>query len=387
MKRPLVIGYVTTDDPRDRRTWSGINYYLLKALEQQVERVEILGPLYPQPVLFLCRVFNQISLRLLGKRFHYRDSFVLSKAYARILSKRLKQRPVDLIIAPAGLAAIALLKTDTPIIHFNDRSVAGAVEYHKVLKDLLDWSREQSLELERRALMNAALTVYTSDWAAAGAKKACPEAARNVVVIPMGANLDRIPDPPAPRDFPPGMLKLLMIGVDWEGKGGPIAFEALQTLKRQGHAAQLIVCGCDVPAQFDDPDLVREGFLSKNDPVQQARLEGHLRTAHFLLLPTRFEAYGIAFCEAAAYGLPVLGTRTGGVPTIVKEGVTGFLFDLDQGGEAYVERIEAMIREPEAWQRMRMAARDRYERYFTWEAFVTRLLAQAEASGLINKAR
>ncbi|HRQ86246.1 MAG TPA: glycosyltransferase, partial [Flavobacteriales bacterium] len=69
--------------------------------------------------------------------------------------------------------------------------------------------------------------------------------------------------------------------------------------------------------EFNDPDLVREGFLNKNLPADMARLEHHLRTADFLILPTRFEAYGIVFCEAAAYGLPALASRTGGVPTIV----------------------------------------------------------------------
>ena len=89
------------------------------------------------------------------------------------------------------------------------------------------------------------------------------------------------------------------------------------------------------------------------------KLEQHFATADFFVLPTRFEAYGIVFCEAAAYGVPSLGSRTGGVPTIIDEGVTGYTFDLNANGQAYAQRIMELVREPEHWQAMRTAARKR----------------------------
>lgn len=386
MTRPLTIAYVTTDDANDKRSWSGIHYHLAEELRKQGHRLVLIGLLRPQPLLFLLRAFNQITLRLFGKRFHYRDSPILSWAYARVISNRLRGIEPDVILAPAGLAAIAKLKTDVPIIHFNDRSIAGAVGYHSILKDPFAWSLRQSLELEREALRNAALTVYTSEWAADGARKSEPSSASRIRVIPMGANLGQVPAPEQ-RAFPPEMLKLLMIGVQWENKGGPIAVDVLRELGRRGITARLVVCGCDVPKEVADGNIVREGFLSKSDPRQRARLDEHLRTADLFILPTRFEAYGIAFCEAAAHGIPALGSRTGGVPTIVREGETGFLFDLEDGAEAYADRIEQLVRDPGSWQRMRTAARKRYEEHFTWAAFVHRLMAEVEAAGLVNNAR
>ena len=387
MEHNLTIGYITVDDPKDRRTWSGSNYFLMKALERAGAKVVVLGPLRPQPILFLCQLFNKLSLLLVGKRFHYRDSFIIARAYKRILERRLKGVQADLLIAPAGLAAIAYLRTPIRIVHINDRSIRAALEYHVILKDLLDFSREQSLRLEQEALFNAQLTIYASEWAAEATREAFPIIAPFVHVIPMGANLEPAPPPPAARDFPPERLKLLMIGVDWENKGGPIAYDALMALKRRGYPAQLVVCGCDVPAGFNDPDLVCEGFLSKDVPEERAQLEEHLRTADFFILPTRFEAYGIAFCEAAAYGIPALGTRTGGVPTIVRDGETGFLLDLGHSGAHYADRIQELVNDPARWQRMRTAARQRFEEHFTWDAFVAALLDHASAAGVIKRER
>jgi glycosyltransferase involved in cell wall biosynthesis len=385
MKLPLIIAYVTVDDPLDRRTWSGINSFLLQALRKRVEQVNVVGPLRPQPLLILLRAFNQIMWGLSGKRFNYRDSFLLSKAYARIIERQLIG--VDLIIAPAGLATTATLRTDVPIIYINDRCIAGALDYHRILRDLAAFSERESLALERKALVNASVSIFSSHWAGDAARNALAAAAHKVRVIPFGANLEDPPPRPDPRHFPPDRIKLLMLGVNWVDKGGPIAYEAMRELKRRGYAAQLVVCGCTPPEELDDPDLIREGFLNKNVPADLARLVQHLRTADFLILPTRFEAYGIVFCEAAAYGLPVLATRTGGIPSIVEDGVTGFLFDPADGGAAYADRIVELVKEPERWQRMRSAARARYEGTLTWDAFVDGLLREAQEAGLINSSR
>ncbi len=387
MERHISIGYITVDEPRDRHSWSGTNYFLLRALEAAGYRVHTLGPLRPQPVLFFCMVFNYITTRLLKRRFHYRDSFILSRAYARLLKKRITGVHIDLFLAPAGLASTALLHTEQPVIYFNDRCVAGALDYHEILSGLFAFSRKQSLALERKALANAALAIYSSHWAADAARHGYPASASKVKMIPMGANLEASPSAPSVRDFPSKKIKLLFVGVSWRDKGGAIAYKALLELKRRGQPAQLVVCGCTPPPEYDDEDLVREGFLSKNIKADRERLEGHLRTADFLIVPTRFEAYGIVFCEAAAYGVPVLATRTGGVPTIVQEGRTGYLFELSEDGEAYADRILKIIAEPAHWQEMRTNARKRYEDVLNWEAFVGSLFDQVAEAGLIKSER
>lgn len=378
MSKALHIGYITVDDPADRTGWSGTNHYLLSALRGQGYEVRTLGPLRPQPELFLCKAINQIMLRTSGKRYNYRDSVVMARAYARLLGPRLSG--LDLIIAPAGLATTALLRTKVPIVYINDRCIAGALGYHRILSDLADFSRAESLALEQQALTNASLVVYSSQWAADAALASNGTITAKLNVIPFGANLDEHPAQPSMRPFPSERISLLFLGVKWEDKGGPIAYDALKALKRQGVQAQLVVCGCEPPSELNDPDLIREGFLDKNDPEQAVRLAANLRSADLLVLPTRFEAYGIVCCEAAAYGLPVLATRTGGIPTIVEEGRTGYLFDLEENGEAYAQRILGLLKDPAAYKAMRQNARTRYEQVLNWEAFVTNLMERVQST-------
>lgn len=369
MKR-LSIAYITTEDPRTKRSWSGTNYYLMKAIEKYVGDVEVFGVLSAQPEWTFCSAFNYISLKLFGKRYNYRDSFIISRSYTRRIEKKLKQGQYDLIVAPAGTATMATLKTDIPIVYINDRCVSGALDYHKILTDLYSWSKKESVKVEKTTVEKSLLSVYSSDWAAEAAKQTYQQSANKIYTIPFGGNFDFIPEFTSVKEFPPQKLRLLFAGVNWKEKGGDIAFETLKYLLDNHVHAQLIVCGCVPPDEVrNHPAVLTEGFLNKDNAQEYAKLQSHFSKADFLILPTRFEAYGLVFCEAAAYGLPVLATRTGGIPTIVQHEETGYLFDMEARGDAYGKQIISVLSNPEKYGSMRVSAHKRFEEVLNWDAF------------------
>lgn len=380
MKR-LYIAYITVEDPRSKRSWSGTNYYLMKAVEKYLGDVDAIGPLSSEPQWTFCAIKNFLSLKLSGKRINYRDSFVISKVYARRIEKKLHGKNYDLIIAPAGTATTAMLDTTVPIVYINDRSIPAGMDYHPILTNLRERSKRESLEIERRAIEKSVISLYSSDWAANAARETYSEYKEKIHTLPFGANLNSYPQAVINRSLSTQKIKLLFVGVKWEEKGGDIAYECLLYLLSHGVQAELVVCGCTPPDEVrDHPSVLCEGFLSKDIPEQYNKLQVHFLSADFFILPTRFEAYGLVFCEAAAYGLPVLATNTGGVPTIVKKGETGCLFDLNERGDSYAKRILHSISQPDKYSQMRVAARKRFEEVLNWDSFGSRLKSLIEES-------
>jgi glycosyltransferase involved in cell wall biosynthesis len=85
-----------------------------------------------------------------------------------------------------------------------------------------------------------------------------------------------------------------------------------------------------------------------------------LRLADVFCLPTRREGLGIAFVEAMAMAVPVVGPRTPPITTVVADGETGFLI-APEDAAAYATAILQLLRDPDLRRRMGEAGRRRVE--------------------------
>lgn len=91
----------------------------------------------------------------------------------------------------------------------------------------------------------------------------------------------------------------------------------------------------------------------------------YLKGARFLLFPSRWhEPFGMVLLEAAACGVPVIGSRIGAVPELVIDGETGLLFDPDNLDEL-VQHARWAWTHPAEMEQMGLAARQLYLQKFT----------------------
>jgi glycogen(starch) synthase len=84
-----------------------------------------------------------------------------------------------------------------------------------------------------------------------------------------------------------------------------------------------------------------------------------------MVLPSLYEGFGIAFLEAMAVGLPVVGTPTGGMADLIEPGVNGLLVPHHEP-EALAGAISALLSDPERRRALGRQARLTAQTY-TWK--------------------
>lgn len=87
--------------------------------------------------------------------------------------------------------------------------------------------------------------------------------------------------------------------------------------------------------------------------------------ADFCLLPSHMEATSIAGLEAMSCGRALIGTRVGGIPALIEDGVTGLLVP-SRDPMVLAQAVNRLAADTTLARRMGEAARQRVEREFSW---------------------
>jgi glycosyltransferase involved in cell wall biosynthesis len=127
--------------------------------------------------------------------------------------------------------------------------------------------------------------------------------------------------------------------------------------------------------QYGISDKVK--FLGILSP-EQTRVR--LATARLLVLPSRWwETFGLSVIEAYAQGVPVVAARIAGLPELVRDGITGTLFEPGQA-DSLRNSLSGLWSQPETLELMGHAALDVYREHYSPEANLERLEAIYEES-------
>ena len=134
----------------------------------------------------------------------------------------------------------------------------------------------------------------------------------------------------------------------------------------------LTVCGTTPPQPIALEGLTVIPYLDKSDPDDRLRFNALLRAADLFVLPTQAECYGIAFCEAAAFGVPSVAARTGGVAGAVIDGESGVLLAEGATAEGFADAIAALLEDADHLDALRRSSRDVFEARLNWDAWAAR---------------
>lgn len=199
-----------------------------------------------------------------------------------------------------------------------------------------------------------------------------------VEVLPMPPALEI----PPPERWPPREShRVLFVGRLSEWKGGDVLLRAFQEVRRRLPQARLVMIGSG-PMEGAWKSLAQklgleEAVVFRGSLPPQALAQEYPRAAVVVVpsktLPTgQTEMLGVVAIEAQAFGTPVVASRTGGLPEVVRDGETGLLVP-EKDPEALARAILRLLENAELRKAMGQKARAHYLRHFSTESIARRL--------------
>lgn len=195
------------------------------------------------------------------------------------------------------------------------RKEAASLGYPGATPRQMQWVVRRQVGVNRHAFA----CCVPSRWAADSLVRDHGVPAGKVHVVGYGRNAD-IP-PPSDRDW--STPRFLFVGRGWERKNGDAVVRAFLRLRREVPRARLDVVGDHPP--LDIEGVTGHGVVSVHEDRGRGRIEELFSTATCFVLPSLVEPFGIVYVEAAAAGLPSIGTTVGGTGDSVGPG--GVLVD------------------------------------------------------------
>ena len=344
--------------------------YIFEALSSRVE-VEHLGAEMAR------RTRSGGASRFLHRRFGRMPRYAsLERTYAAMLGEQLKTDQIDLLVGLFASNIIAQLEVPEglPVVHVSDTTCRQLLEGSGYPVTNTQQMRHR-LELERQTLLRADLCVFPSTWAARSAVDDFGVPAERVHAIEWGgANLKGLEPRARSAPSPDARIELLFVGGSWKRKGLDRVVAATEHIASMGRSIRLTVIGTSVPRTHRS-SLVRSfGKLDLQYDRDQAIYEEAMRSSTCLVHPARAECYGHALVEACERGLPVICSRVGGMPMIIRDRENGLLIEDDDDPGELVERILQVADDPEFALALSEQGRLAWAERLSWQSWADRFI-------------
>lgn len=200
-----------------------------------------------------------------------------------------------------------------------------------------------------------------------------------IEIVPAGVRLAEFPFREPQPDA--AVARLLFVGRQTPVKGLDVLLRAVDHVRREHPYVRLDVIG-DGPNRMSHERLVRsaglEGTVRFLGVQPRHAVAAALREADLLVVPSRATEDGqregspVLVKEALAVGVPVVATRSGGIPGTIPPEHRGELVDEDDP-DALARAILVRLSDRSDWDRRARTGRCWVEREFDWRGLARRL--------------
>jgi glycosyltransferase involved in cell wall biosynthesis len=297
----------------------------------------------------------QVDIVDLGQGFPFPSDATRTMAH-----ERLRAIPADRLVVVDGLA-LGVLPESARALH----RLLALVHHPLAVESGISAEQAASLRVSEQAALSAARHVVVTSAATAqqlSSHYAVP--AERITVVRPGSD----PVPPARRRAD-NTVRLLAVGAVVPRKGYDVLIAALETLPDlqwsltiAGDCTRSPKAAAQLKADIERHGLGRR--VAVLGAVSAQQLGKLFAQADIFALASRFEGYGMAYAEAIAHGVPVVGTNAGATPGTVPANA-GLLVAPDDA-PAFASALRRLIGNGDERRRFADAARVAAQHLPTW---------------------
>ena len=361
----MKIAYITSSSPYNKLGWSGTYYYTLKALQNQGHDVYCI---YDAPKISLFKKIKTKIFKIFNRNLLLERTDSYSKSWANKIIRNLQ--PETEVILSLSTIPVAYLKTDIPIYIYIDDIFEHFRTYYNI-KNLHSKDIIKANRIEQRAINNCRKIISSSNTTAEAIVRHYKLNEEKLQIVPFGANIDYTPNGKDIEKYIASRkqdeLNILFVGVEFKRKGCDIVLETIKLLHNKGINVKLHIRGLkDINIKLPNY-VINHGFLNKRIDSDKIKLEELYAKSHFLFVPSLAEAYGLVFAEAGAYALPSISHNTGGISTIIKNGVNGKLFEIGTTPQIFADYIIEQFNNYDSYIQLARMSYKRFIEELNWD--------------------
>jgi glycosyltransferase involved in cell wall biosynthesis len=317
-----VFTWVSPYHPDDARGgWKAMQFHLWRSLQAKLGTAAFIAPV-DVPEEFLGKWISRLQkkIRIPRKYVYYSESRLA--AFAAAVQPQLppdSSRPVVFF----GPLPFVKCRPTGPYYIYTDG--AFFIHYWEYNQDhshrRQDIARIAAAEAE---FMKGAASIWCSS------QKVADRIAQEYGLPPgravfAGTGPGRVPPPAATIRYE---NFLVMIGSDFERKGGRLAVESVDEARKRGADLAIKFIGAQPPAEILALPFVEWcGWLDLQKEADRARFTDVMSRAGAQILLSRTDLTPLAIAEAALYSKATVATAVGGIPEMIQDGKSGWLLD------------------------------------------------------------
>jgi glycosyltransferase involved in cell wall biosynthesis len=367
------IAVLAFENLNDIKLWASIPYYVIKNLKEQAHEVQLVHQIPNDLIPFSVTLKRIWYNKILNKKkgiYRYERLKSILKLKSIIINEKLDEFQPDIVLSFFSYQT-AFITSKYPIVLWTDATFKLLNTYYPSYKDFCKESVAQSNQIEKKVFHQASMILTSSSWAKKSMIRDYQISSDKIHVIPFGANIETIESERELYDKSLEKINILFVGFDTERKGLKKVVDILKILNKKYNRFQLTVIGPEIQPEFCKRADVRFfGKLNKDILEQAHLLSKAYQEAHLFMILPDIEAYGIVFCEAASYGIPMISHDVGGISEIIKHGENGYTFHKDQSPEIISQKIKALFEDKDNYLKFRTTTFLDYKNRLNWKVAI-----------------